>query len=127
MLIVGFLQWWYGAGWKRQFLTWKNKIAGVYDYFSIDLLLRSWFAPFRQISAGKVQGPLAIQWRAFVDKTISRFVGAFMRTMLIAIGVVSIAITTIAGTIGVLGWLLIPALPLVGFVLALAGVSLWKI
>lgn len=127
MLVVGFLQWWYGAGWKRQFSRWRNRLIGVYDYFSVDLLLRSWFAPFRQISAGRVQGPLSVQWAAFVDKTVSRFVGAFMRTILIIIGVVTIFLTIIFGLIGIVGWLLVPVLPFVSVILTLSGVYIWKI
>ena len=126
MLVVGFLQWWYGAGWKRQFTNWKNRLAGVYDYFSIDLLVKSWFAPFRQISAGRVEGPLSVRWSAFVDKTISRFIGAFMRTVLILIGLLSLLVTVVLALVGILGWLIVPALPIVGLILTLSGVYLWK-
>lgn len=126
MLIVGFLQWWYGAGWKRQFASWSNRLAGVNDYFSIDLLIKSWFSPFRQISAGKVEGSLSVRWSAFVDKTISRFIGAFMRTALIILGLASLLITSVVSIVGLVGWLLVPAFPFLGIATAFTGLYLWK-
>lgn len=126
MFAVGLLQWWYGLGWKRQLATFKSRLAGVYDYFSVDLLVRSWFAPFRQISAGKVQGPLAVQWHAFVDRTISRFIGAFMRTVIILVGIITILLSVILNFVFLAFWLAAPVLPVIGLVLMLAGVQVWN-
>lgn len=126
MFIVGLLQWWYGDGWARQLIYARDRVIGAYDYFSIDLLVKSWFAPFRQISAGKVRGSLQVQWRAFVDRTISRFIGAFMRTILIIAGIVVIAAYCVAGVLALFAWALIPFAPLVGLALTLIGWSPWK-
>lgn len=126
MFILGLLQWWYGDGWARQVAGARNRVVGVYDYFSIDLLAKSWLAPFRQISAGKVNGSLAIQWNAFVDRTISRFVGAFMRTILIVIGLTSIILFSIYGAISVFAWGLLPFAPLIGLCLSMIGWIPWK-
>ena len=56
-----------------------GKLVSVFDYFSIDLLVRTWFAPFRQISAGAVDGPIGVQIRAFFDRLISRTIGGIVR------------------------------------------------
>ena len=127
MFVVALLQWWYGAGWKRQLVAFRDHIAGTYDYFSIDLLARSWFAPFRQISAGKVQGSLAVHWRAFVDRTISRFIGALMRTIIMLVGTVAIALSCIVGVAVVMVWLVVPFIPVALGVLAFMGVQAWTI
>lgn len=125
MFIVGLLQWWYGDGWVRQVAYARDRIAGIYDYFSIDLLARSWFAPFRQISAGKVQGSLEAHWRAFVDRMISRFIGAFMRTILIVAGVISVLVFSFASLIVVALWALLPFAPFAGAYLAFIGWLPW--
>ncbi len=125
MLIVSLLQWWYGDGWARQLIYARDRVIGINDYFSVDLLAKSWFEPFRQISAGRVQGSLSAHWQAFVDKTISRFIGSFMRTLLIIIGCVAILIYGIASVLAVVIWALVPVLPIVGLVFTLIGWLPW--
>ena len=122
---MGFFQWWYGDGWARQVVYARDKVAGVYDYFSIDLLVKSWFAPFRQISAGKVRGSLQVQWRAFLDRTISRFIGAFMRTLLIIIGAMCLLVFSVGGALAIALWALLPLFPVAGIVLAAIGWVPW--
>lgn len=82
MFIVGLLSWWYGAGWVAEAKRVRERIASTADYFSIDLLVKTLFSPFRQISAGKVNGPLGVKWRAFVDRLISRCIGALIERFL---------------------------------------------
>ena len=52
MFIVGLLGWWYGAGWRERARMIIERLAKAYDFFSLDLLIKTLFAPFRQISAG---------------------------------------------------------------------------
>lgn len=87
------------------------------DTFSIPLLLRTLFSPFRQISAGSVRGPLSVKFRAWFDKLVSRFVGAGVRIIVVAIGVVWLLLVIIVGTLRFLAWPLIPLLPVVALVL----------
>lgn len=127
MVIVWALSWWYGAGWKSFLLGLKERIASSYDYFSIGLLASTLFAPFRQISAGKVQGPINIQIRAAVDKLISRIIGAFVRLIIIVVGVVWLSVQSIIGAVAVVLWAFVPILPFIGFILMLSGwVPTWR-
>jgi len=127
MFIVGLLSWWYGAGWVAEAKRVRERIASVADYFSIGLLARTLFSPFRQISAGSIDGPLGVRWRAFIDRLISRCIGALMRTFLIIFGVVAITVIGISGCIALVVWLLIPALPIVGCVMMFVGwVPSWR-
>lgn len=127
MFIVGLLSWWYGAGWVAEAKRVRERIASVTDYFSIDLLIKTLFSPFRQISAGRVNGPLAVKWRAFVDRLISRCIGALMRTILIVVGAVTIMVVVIVGGITLVAWLVVPALPLIGGVMMVIGwVPSWR-
>ena len=121
MLFVNLLRWWYGDGWRRRARIVSMQIDGVIDYFSIDLLLKTLFSPFRQISAGKVDGPLGVQLRAFADRIISRVIGAMIRTVLLIFGLIAIASQVLFGGIILLVWVFIPLLPFVGAVLALTG------
>lgn len=126
MLIVSFLTWWYGAGWKQQLISLQERIASTYDYFSIDLLVRTLFSPFRQISAGSIRGPLGVQIRAWFDRLLSRTIGAIVRLVMIVVGAVALLITVLLGIILVLIWSIVPLLPAVGLVMTLAGWIPWK-
>jgi hypothetical protein len=95
------------------------------DYFSIGLLLKTLFSPFRQISAGQVRGPLAVQMRAFFDRLISRLIGAMVRITIMIVGLVAIFFSVIIGVIGLILWAFIPLLPIVGLILWLIGWMPW--
>ena len=121
MFIVGILSWWYGAGLMARIVAVQGRIASIMDYFSIDLLLRTIFSPFKQISAGGVSGSMAQKWRALVDRLFSRCIGAVVRLLLIIIGAIGIIGTIIVGALLIVVWLFVPVLPLVGIVLTLIG------
>jgi hypothetical protein len=127
MLIMGIVSWWYGAGWRQRATMLREKIASTVDYFSIDLLLRTLFSPFRQISAGKVDGPIGVQMRAFSDRLISRLIGGMVRSFMIVIGVLSIIIYSVIGTCVLLLWAIIPLTPIIGLVLFLIGWAPWSL
>lgn len=126
MFVAGLLSWWYGQGWRHRFSRLNEKLASTMDYFSIDLLLRTFFSPFRQISAGKVRGPLGVQMRAFFDRLISRVIGACIRFVMIIVGSLAIALHAIVGLAIVIVWAFIPLLPVVGVVLFLMGWVPWS-
>ena len=82
MFLVGIVQWWYGEGWRRHARLSGLGILRMADFFSIGLLARTLFSPYRQISAGRVRGPLPVQLRAFADRLFSRVIGGVFRTIL---------------------------------------------
>lgn len=121
LLVIGLLQWWYTDGWRQRVKLVANRLDGTIDYFSIDLLLKTLFAPYRQISAGRVEGSLEVQLRALIDKLFSRVIGAFIRIIILIIGGVMIAIHALLGLVVLIGWGLVPVLPIVGLVLTVIG------
>lgn len=127
MFIVGLFSWWYGAGWKHCALSVRHNLANLYDYFSFDLLLRTLFSPFRQISAGKVRGSLEVQFRAWLDRLISRTIGAIVRSIVIVVGSFTMVIAAVIGVVRIVTWPLIPVLPVVGIILTSTGWVPWKI
>ncbi len=121
LLVVELLRWWYTAGWRQRAGRIAVQLEGTIDYFSMDLLLKTLFAPFRQISAGKVDGSLEVKLRALVDKLFSRVIGAFVRTLIIIIGAIVILLQVIIGLLILLGWALLPLLPVAGLILSVKG------
>lgn len=125
MLVVSLLSWWYGAGWRDQIHLVSERLAKAADRYSISLLLRSLFAPFRQISAGSVSGPLDARFRAWLDKLISRGIGAMVRTAIIIVGSVALLIGVIIGALRLIVWPFLPLLPFVGLVMTMSGWIPW--
>jgi vacuolar-type H+-ATPase subunit I/STV1 len=126
MFIMGLLSWWYGAGWRGRAVRLREKLASSVDYFSIDLLLRTFFSPFRQISAGKVNGSLSMQLHAFVDRLISRVIGAMIRLVMIIVGLFAIFFNVVIGVVLLIVWAVMPLLPFIGVMLAVTGWMPWK-
>lgn len=127
MQLVGLLSWWYSGGIKRAFAKVAARFAALLDYFSIDLLARTLFAPFRQISAGRVDGSFETQLRAFVDRLVSRVIGSIVRTIVIVVGCMAIIVQAVMSIVFICFWLVMPIIPIVGLVLMLVGWIPWTL
>lgn len=121
MFLVGILSWWYGDGWKQRAGLIGERLVRTLDFFSISLLLQTLFSPFRQISAGRISGPIGVQMRAFFDRLISRIIGAMVRTFMIVAGVIIIALHVAWGLIVLVGWAIVPLLPVAGILMFSIG------
>jgi len=128
MFLVGILSWWYGNGWVARIQATKDRLASSADFFSLGLLVSTIFAPFRQISAGKVSGSIGDQMRAFLDRTISRFVGAAVRIFMIIFGLITMFFQIIFGIIVIIVWPIIPLFIVIGLIMTVIGwVPQWTI
>lgn len=94
-----------------------GRIDATLDYFSIDLLLKTLVAPFRQISAGPVRGSLDLRIHAFFDRLISRGIGLVVRLVMIVVGAGVIVGNVIIGGVFLIAWMFVPLLPLIGLLL----------
>ena len=126
MFIVGMLSWWYGAGWRQRVIVAKEHLEVTYDYFSIDLLLRTLFAPFRQISAGSVRGSISVQLHAWFDQLISRTIGFAVRSLMIIMGSMTLFLASLFHVVMIVVWALVPAIPFIGAWLGLVGWVPWQ-
>lgn len=127
MLLVGFFGWWYRAGWRDQIRRIGGSLAGTNDFFSIGLLAKTLFAPFRQISANAHGDDIGSRFRAWGDRTFSRLIGAFMRTFMIILGLIAMLFVLIFSLIRIVFWPIVPLLPVVGAVLMIDLGAPWKL
>jgi hypothetical protein len=121
MFLVGITSWWYGKGLRLQLDMVGWRIARTNDYFSIKLLLATLFSPYRQISAGRVEGSLSDRMHAFADRLISRVIGAIVRSFMILFGFIAISLQVIVGLIILVVWLSIPLFPIFGVIPMMIG------
>lgn len=121
VLFISLLQWWYTDGWRARARLVANRLDSTMDFFSMDLLLKTLFSPFRQISAGRVDGSLEVKMRALIDKLFSRVIGAFIRLIILMIGGITIAFQAALGLVILLCWAVVPLLPVIGIILTATG------
>ena len=121
MLILGLVSWWYGAGWLQLMQRVSTHIMDIMDFFSVGLLFKTLFSPYRQISTGKVNGPIGLQLRAWFDLQISRVIGAMVRLAVIVFGLAATLLTAICALALLLVWPLVPALPIITAIVVLGG------
>jgi len=126
MFLVGIISWWYGQGWHGQLRRVRDRLASTVGFFSIGQLFSTLFSPFRQISAGGVSGPVGAQLRAFFDKTLSRVIGAIVRSFTILAGIIAIIFQLFYEAIVLVLWLIFPLFPVVGLIaFAIGWVPKW--
>ena len=120
-MLMAFFSWWYSKG-----LAWKAEkilvsLERTMNTFSLGLLVKTWFAPFRQIDAVASGGSLDVRIRRSLDKLISRFIGALLRTSVMIIGGLFIIIKSIWGIFCLVCWLVMPILPVVFIAMFFSG------
>ena len=126
MFLVGIISWWYGRGWQGQLLRIRERLTVTAETFSIGQLFATLFSPFRQISAGKTRGSVGDQLRAFFDTTISRVIGAIVRSFTIIAGIITLTIQAIGELVVSIIWLILPLFPIIGLILfAIGWVPKW--
>jgi hypothetical protein len=121
MMVLALLSWWYTAGWARLANRAGERISSMLETFSVSLLLRTLFNPFRQIDAGGVRGPLDVQMRAWFDRSFSRLFGAAVRSFFILMGLGAAFFIGILGLVELVLWPFVPLLPLIGAAAAATG------
>lgn len=128
MFLANILYWWYGGGWLGRVQLLKSRLVASADFFSIDLLASTLFAPYRQISAGSVDGPIGVKVQAFFDKLLSRIIGAIVRSFMVIFGVVAMFLQLLIGLIMLGFWLILPLFPVIGLIMMVLGwVPRWTI
>ncbi len=121
MFLVGILSWWYGNGWLSRFRMLKDRLQASADFFSVKSLFLSLFAPYKQISAGVIDGPIGVKFHAFFDQLISRIIGAIVRSFVIVAGIIILIVQFIFGIMMLIFWLVIPFFPALGLIIAVIG------
>ena len=117
MMTKGLIFWWYGDGYRLFAKKILTKLGDTVDFFSIGSLLKTLFAPYRQISANASGVSVDGKILAFIDRLVSRLVGGVARIGIVLAGIVVIALQLIF-------WPLLPLMPIISIVLWVMGVAL---
>lgn len=85
------------------------KIIGkFFDFFSIDLLLKTLFLPWKRDEIDSSNLSLDLKFRVWIMNLVSRFIGAIVRLGVVLIGSGTIVLAFAAGIILIVGFLVLP-------------------
>lgn len=107
-----YLAWHYGRALAEFSHIYRDIIGFVYNFFSIGILLRSYFAPWRRMGEDYPEDKFdfASIGSTLVVNTIMRLVGIFMRTVIIIVGLLMLFLVAIFYPVLLFVWLLWPLL-----------------
>ena len=119
MVIILFFRWWYAQGWLLALKDIKKRTLGVSHNFSVPILIKTLFAPWRRLitDSGK---SLDEKFKAGVDNLISRFVGFWVRFLVLIIAGVVTALTFCLFLLIAIIW---PFMPLAVILLVWLGIN----
>jgi len=111
------LEWQFSDMPKTILAGWLNFLRFGINYFSLSLLLKTLFSPWRRysLSYGK-RLDLGHYFETFVFNSFSRFIGAILRISLIFIGLLAEIFIFFIGLIVFLGWLVLPGILIAGLI-----------
>jgi hypothetical protein len=123
IMILGYLRWHYGKAILALSRIWKNFIYFVFTFFSIRLLFKNFFDPWKRMSDGYPHNfNLKKYFYAFLTNLIVRMVGMIMRAALILIGFFCLLIMILLYPLVIISWFILPF-----FVIFTAGLGLFLI
>jgi hypothetical protein len=121
MLFMDFITWWYGRGWVLRFSSIGLQLSHWAEFFSLGTLLKSLFAPWRQIVVQKAPDrSLNDIMRGWVDNAVSRLVGFWVRTTVFFTGLIVLALIAFLNLAYALAWPLIPGIPILLIIIGVA-------
>ena len=110
-----FIFWYFFEVPKKILKAWKNFLSFNLEFFSLSLLFKTFFAPWRKyIWTYPKSFDLTKYLEVFFSNLISRALGMIIRAALIFIGVLTQILIFLIGMIVLFGWLILPGLLLMG-------------
>jgi hypothetical protein len=89
--------------------VWRNYFLFGINYFSIHLLLKTFFSPWKRYGWKYPKGfDVGEFFNALVSNVFSRILGVLFRIILIVVGILGQIVILIAGAVAILLWVLIP-------------------
>jgi hypothetical protein len=119
--MVILLKWWYGQGWLWAGHLIERKLADIGRVFAVKVLIRTWFAPWKQITSPANFNNF---FQAAADNAVSRLIGGFVRTAILFAAFLWASVVIFLGIVLLIAWLSIPLSIIIFPLLAAKGVTL---
>ena len=125
MILAEFILWHYTQGFRELFRAWMSIQRFFVQFFSLPLLFKTFFTPYRRMYEKRNRGFDAENFLEIVTiNLVTRIVGILIRVILIAVGVVIECIVFVVGfsffILALLAPVAVPALFVIGVFLLLS-------
>jgi len=90
-----FFIWWYTEGLKQIRLIGLGILYKISDFFSVDILLRTLFAPWKNDNYAPSGPSLQDKWEVFKLNFAGRFIGFLIRLCVLIFAFITIALTIV--------------------------------
>ncbi len=115
-ILTQYVQWHFFEMPKEILRGWKNYLKFFSYFFSIPILIKSFFSPWKRISWGYGRGFSPTRFlETAISNVFSRIIGAFLRSILIVLGIFSESIIFVLGAIFFIAWIFLPAIFIFSF------------
>ncbi|HSH17897.1 MAG TPA: hypothetical protein VK978_00790 [Candidatus Saccharimonadales bacterium] len=109
MLTLQLFSWWYGPGWQQTAQNAWQAAIKVSHIFSVPILLRTLWAPWRRIVTYP-GASIDAKLRAMGDNLVSRCIGFTVRMLVLLTAGIIMLLTILFGALLVVVWPLVPVL-----------------
>lgn len=121
-LPFAYLGWHYSIALKDFVVIARNSLTFVYHFFSLPILLRTFFSPWRRLGESYKKGFYPGEWlQTFILNLIMRLFGIFLRFWLILFGFLVLVVDIFLILLFLILWLVLPFVIIILFV---AGLNL---
>jgi len=119
-ILIAWISWQFFEMPKFLFEVWNNYFIFASNLFSLPLLLKTFFSPWRRYIWNYPKNfDIKEFFNTLISNIISRILGAIMRIVLIAVGITFQIFIAVAGSIVFLMWILLPFIFLAAFLFIL--------
>jgi len=109
-LVAAFFVWWLAITPKKIMVICGRTIKKFFDFFSIDLLAKTLFLPWKRDEIDTSNMALQDKFRVWIMNLVSRLVGLVVRLITISLGFATITLTAISGVLVSIVFMLLPLL-----------------
>lgn len=119
-ILARYLVWQFSDIPRALLAAWKNFLWFNLNYFSIPVLLKTYFSHWRKYSSSYGKGfNIGRYFETLVFNTMSRIIGAILRTFLIIIGLIAEIVLMFFGAIIMAAWIVSPVILIFGLFLGI--------
>ncbi len=122
LVLIEYYKWHYGRSLAEFFKISKTFFGFLIHFFSISLLLRTLFHPWRRMKEQYSGGlDLKALFSSLIVNTLMRLIGIISRLVIILLGIFTLLSSFVVSVVGFIVWIF---LPLISIGCVVAGISL---
>ncbi len=120
--MIDYLRWHYGMAYRDLTRVWLNYLWFVAHFFSLGILLRTLFAPYKRMKEKNEKG---LDFQAIGEmiavNTVMRLVGFLLRIIVLTIGLAVLSVVLVLGLILYPIWTIMPVLLIALLLISVLG------